>query len=59
MPGVPLHGSYSYKKKKEPKAERLPSVTESEWEGGFDVVIDFTTTTTLALRAYQLIPVQP
>jgi type I restriction-modification system DNA methylase subunit len=39
MPGVPLHGSYSYKKTKGAKARALPVATESEWEGGFDAVI--------------------
>ncbi len=39
MPGVPLHGSYSYKKKKGEKAVPPPVPIESEWEGGFDVVI--------------------
>jgi type I restriction-modification system DNA methylase subunit len=38
MPGVPLHGSYSYKKKKGPKAPP-PAPAEPEWEGGFDAVI--------------------
>ena len=39
MPGVPLHGSYSYKREKAP--ERLPPPPPSgpEWEGGFDAVI--------------------
>jgi len=39
MPGVPLHGSYSYKKKKGEKIVPLPVPIESEWEGGFDAVI--------------------
>ena len=39
MPGVPLHGSYSYKKMKGEKAAPPPSPVEPEWEGGFDVVI--------------------
>jgi hypothetical protein len=40
MPGVPLHGSYSYKKKKDVKAVLPPArPMEAEWEGGFDVVI--------------------
>ena len=38
MPGVPLHGSFSYKKKKEKPAPPLAPV-EPEWEGGFDAVI--------------------
>src|SRR5438445_9944065 len=39
MPGVPLHGSYSYKKKKGEKVVPLPPPVEPEWEGGFDAVI--------------------
>jgi len=39
MPGVPLHGSYSRKKKKGPKAVPPPMPREAEWEGGFDAVI--------------------
>ena len=39
MPGVPLHGSYSSKKKKAEKPEPSPVVMEFEWEGGFDAVI--------------------
>jgi hypothetical protein len=39
MPGVPLHGSYSYKKMKGEKAAPPPSPVKPEWEGGFDVVI--------------------
>ena len=38
-PGVPLHGSYSYKKKKGEKAVSIPLPVEPEWEGGFDAVI--------------------
>jgi hypothetical protein len=34
MPGVPLHGSYSSKKKKGEKAVLSPVPAESEWEGG-------------------------
>jgi type I restriction-modification system DNA methylase subunit len=39
MPGVPLHGSYSCKKKKIEKTVPPPTPIESEWEGGFDAVI--------------------
>ena len=39
MPGVPLHGRYSYKKKKSDKAVPPPAPLETEWEGGFDAVI--------------------
>ena len=39
MPGVPLHGGYSYKKKKSEKTVLPPTPIESEWEGGFDAVI--------------------
>ncbi len=39
MPGVPLHGSYGYKKMKSEKAVPPPARIESEWEGGFDAVI--------------------
>jgi hypothetical protein len=41
MPGVPLHGSFSYrKKKKDTKAVSPPArPMEPEWEGGFDAVI--------------------
>jgi len=38
VPGVPLHGAYSYKK----KLEQVPSATapaEPEWEGGFNAII--------------------
>ena len=38
MPGVPLHGSFSYKKTKKAKA-RSPMVRQSEYEGGFDVIV--------------------
>ncbi len=38
VPGVPLHGSYSYKEKKGAKIAPPPPV-EPEWEGGFDAVI--------------------
>ena len=37
--GEPLHGSYSYKKKKIEKTAPRPWPIESEWEGGFDAVI--------------------
>jgi len=39
MPGVPLHGSYSYKKKKVEKAVQAVAPAEPESEGGFDAVI--------------------
>jgi hypothetical protein len=39
MPGVPLHGSFSYKKKRAEKAVAPAARSESEWEGGFDAVI--------------------
>jgi hypothetical protein len=38
LPGVPLHGSYSYKTKPEEGAPPPPP-SEPEWEGGFDAVI--------------------
>ncbi|MBI4662938.1 MAG: Eco57I restriction-modification methylase domain-containing protein [Verrucomicrobia bacterium] len=38
-PGVPLHGSYSNRERKEPKTTSFPAPLESEWEGGFDAVI--------------------
>jgi hypothetical protein len=37
--GEPLHGSFSYKKKKIEKTAPRPWPIESEWEGGFDAVI--------------------
>ena len=37
--GEPLHGSFSYKKKKIEKTAPRPWPVESEWEGGFDAVI--------------------
>ena len=39
MPGVPLHGSYSYKKVKAEKTAPAVAPLEPEWEGGFDAVI--------------------
>ncbi len=39
MPGVPLHGSYSYTKLKSKKTAPSTTPLESEWEGGFDAVI--------------------
>jgi len=36
VPGVPLHGSFSYKKTKSKKSTPLP---EPEYDGGFDAVI--------------------
>ena len=38
-PGMPLHGSFSYKKKKGEKAFTLPALPESEFEGGFDAIV--------------------
>jgi len=38
-PGVPLHGSYSYRKIKVPKIATAPAPFEPEWEGGFDAII--------------------
>jgi hypothetical protein len=38
-PGVPLHGSYSYKKLKGVKTTPTPAPLEPEWKGGFDAVI--------------------
>ena len=39
MPGVPLHGSFSYKKIKIPKTPAVLAPLDPEWEGGFDAVI--------------------
>src|SRR5712692_9025374 len=39
MPGVPLHGSYSYEEMEVEKSAKLNPPVESEWEGGFDAVI--------------------
>lgn len=39
MPGVPLHGSFSYKKSKKDKTVPPPALPESEYEGGFDAII--------------------
>src|SRR6266702_4273059 len=39
VPGVPLHGSYSYKKKRVKKAGQAVVRAEPESEGGFDAVI--------------------
>ncbi len=39
VPGVPLHGSYSYKKKRVEKAVQAVVPAEPESEGGFDAVI--------------------
>jgi len=39
MPGVPLHGSFTYKKTRARKAALPPVPIEPEWEGGFDAVI--------------------
>ena len=39
VPGVPLHGSFSYKKSKKDKAAPSPTLPVSEFEGGFDAII--------------------
>ncbi len=39
LPGVPLHGSYSYRKQKGAQAALPQTPMKPEWEGGFDVVI--------------------
>jgi len=39
VPGVPLHGSFSYKKSRKDKTIPPPAQTESEYEGGFDAII--------------------
>ncbi|HEY5043435.1 MAG TPA: DNA methyltransferase [Verrucomicrobiae bacterium] len=39
MPGVPLHGSFSYKKSKKDKTAPVLTLPESEYEGGFDAII--------------------
>ena len=39
MPGVPLHGSYTYKRERPQKAAPPLPPSEPEWEGGFDAVI--------------------
>jgi type I restriction-modification system DNA methylase subunit len=39
VPGVPLHGKFSYKKSKQDKAVSPPALPESEYEGGFDAII--------------------
>ncbi len=39
MPGVPVHGSYSYKQSKGAKAPPPAPPAEPAWEGGFDAVI--------------------
>jgi len=39
LPGVPLHGTYSYRKKKGAVPAPSPPPLESEWGGGFDAVI--------------------
>jgi type I restriction-modification system DNA methylase subunit len=39
MPGVPLHGAYSYKKSKGVKTAAPPAIQGSEFEGGFDAII--------------------
>lgn len=39
MPGIPLHGSYNYKKLKNKKSVALFNTAELAWDGGFDAVI--------------------
>jgi len=39
VPGVPLHGSFSYKKSKKDKAIPSPALPVSEFEGGFDAIV--------------------
>lgn len=39
MPGVPLHGSFSYKKSRDKKVAPATISTGTEWKGGFDAVI--------------------
>ena len=39
VPGVPLHGSFSYKKSKKDKTIPPPVQPESEYEGGFDAIV--------------------
>jgi adenine-specific DNA-methyltransferase len=39
MPGVPLHGSFSYKKSRKNKTAQSPALPVSEFEGGFDAII--------------------
>jgi hypothetical protein len=39
VPGVPLHGSFSYKKSKKDKTVPPPTMPVSEYEGGFDAII--------------------
>ena len=39
MPGVPLHGSFSYRKSKKDKTAPSPALPESEFEGGFDAIV--------------------
>lgn len=39
VPGVPLHGSFSYQKSKKEKALPPPAVLQPEYEGGFDAVV--------------------
>jgi type I restriction-modification system DNA methylase subunit len=39
MPGVPLHGSFSYKKSKKDKTATALTLPESEYEGGFDAIV--------------------
>ncbi len=37
--GMPLHGSFSYKKSKQPKTTPPPMLPEPEFEGGFDAIV--------------------
>src|ERR1035441_8478052 len=39
VPGVPLHGSFSYKKSKKDKTIPPPALPVSEYEGGFDAIV--------------------
>jgi type I restriction-modification system DNA methylase subunit len=39
VPGVPLHGSFSYKISKKDKTAPPPALPVSEFEGGFDAII--------------------
>jgi Alw26I/Eco31I/Esp3I family type II restriction m6 adenine DNA methyltransferase len=39
VPGVPLHGSFSYKKSKKDKTIPPPVQPVSEYEGGFDAIV--------------------
>jgi type I restriction-modification system DNA methylase subunit len=39
VPGVPLHGNFSYKKSKKDKAVPPPALPVSGFEGGFDAIV--------------------